>query len=162
MINQDLPPLQSTTQISPTFTAGARRSWQAGNCVSCCWILPERCLVTYEESFLAFVGSLPPLLIGELNVLDDCVLRERDLVILGGSVIVDGNCLASRALCRCLSLSGWGGGSGFRRRGRGAGGLRRRGSLFIGVPLNKLDIVAGEETSLSIGIAAAPPVLNTG
>ena len=99
---------------------------------------------THEKTLVSIVGALPPVIIWELDVLNDCAVGERKFVVFLGRVVVDCYCSASFGL----------GSLGLRRRrccGRCCGS---------GVGRDQLHVVAGEKSFLALCIGSAPPVLH--
>ena len=99
---------------------------------------------THEKALMSIVGALPPVVVWELDVLNDCAVGERKFVVFLGRVVVDCYCSVSFGL----------GSLGLRRR-RCCGRCCRSG-----VGRDQLHVVAGEKPFFALRIGSTPPVLH--
>lgn len=97
-----------------------------------------------EEALGAITHALPPVLVNLVDVGDLVALAERELVVLGGIVVVR----------RDHDLAVVVPSSGSRRRRRG-----RRGGGSLGRGLDQLAVVRWEEARLALRVRALPPAL---
>lgn len=108
--------------------------------------------MTYKEAALSTVCSQPPIIVWKFDIFDDCLIREGEFIIFCCCIVILGN---RRRVVGGLVffLLRW---RRFYRRSI----LWSRGwrTLFF-VSLDKLNIVAGEETALPLYVAPSPPIL---
>jgi len=103
---------------------------------------------TYEKSFVAIVGTLPPILIRELYILDNRAIGECKFVLFCRLVVIECQCGVALALGRLRNGSS----SRFRR-------WRSGRFLLVRTTLDQFHVVAGEEAFLALGVGSTPPVL---
>jgi hypothetical protein len=109
--------------------------------------------MTYKEAALSTVCSQPPIIVWKFDIFDDCLIREGEFILFCCFIVILGN--------RRWAVGGlvffllrW------RRFYRSILWSRGWRTLFFFVSLDKLNIVAGEQTTLPLYVASSPPILD--